>query len=234
MKNLIWVMMIALFASSAADAQVFCIPDTGITYPGFYAAMGYGATFLATYDVLGFRPTNVRFDPVDSLSRSVASGFNKYVSQAIERLIYLKDTTDFKLTIKFLSRPLGDLDRSYAEKGGEEELDIVAPQKYIHAIADPMSIPNPSLTSDTIDATVPYKSGVAHASNILVERLFNPLGPYVHIISNNYPNLEDDITTVAKKYTKRDFLICAPNATRFFIRFKVVRELTQCNCTQTF
>ena len=67
------------------------------------------------------------------------------------------------------------------------------------------------------------------SSNILVERIFNSGFDTSIIRVNNHPECTIAILQAAKTYTKDYLAKFAKNIKYYYLRFKILREIPECN-----
>jgi hypothetical protein len=117
----------------------------------------------------------------------------------------------------------------------EDELHIVGRFVQRLPIIDHIfSSADPNIDSVFIETTIPYISGKARPSNILVQRVFDLDKDSTIILTNDYPERTEDILATAKKYSKDKFLDRGSNAKYYFIRFRVVRVLPEFGIEQIY
>ncbi len=235
MKRILFLSILITAISVHLSAQVFCISDKQFTWPEIALRAGLSPSFLVRFDIDGFSPHNFQISPLDSASRDLVEMFEQYLVNNLGHLIYLRDSSSFQLKVKYLVRPTGSLTTSYAELITNDEIHVVAQQPYIHAIlCSGVTQADPKIDTVIIESTIKYRSGKARSSDIFVQRLFPDKGDTTIILRNNYPELEQDIYTSARKYSKEHFLDRGSNARFYFIHFRVERDISPCGAKQIF
>ncbi len=228
MKSKPFLFLLVLTLLSNAEAQVLCVSDKPFYYPEIWNRAGLEPTIVVHFDVIGFSAQNITFEGEPGES------FRQSVTENLKQLIYLKDTTNFKLTIQYLRRPTISLSRGYAELVTPNELHVVARKSVVQKTVNGPQKIDPTLDTAVVHSLVEYKSGPARPSDILVRRLFVGDRDSTLIVRNNYPDLEEDILSRARSYSKDRFLGFAPNARVFLVRFRVRRIVEECDCKAVF
>ena len=159
-RNLSVALLIAAF-STYLNAQAVCISDKQFTYPQIALRAGISPSFLVRFDIVEFSPHNVRISPLDSASRPYFELFKQSVIDNLNRLVYLKDSLDFRLRLKYIIRPFTLLNSSFAELVTDDEVHFVARAPIINRIVDGVLVANPKIDSVFIETIVSYKSGKA-------------------------------------------------------------------------
>jgi hypothetical protein len=236
MRKPMYLSSLVLLSSLIANAQLICIPNTQVSYPLFALRAGLSPSFLVRFDVIAFTPLNIQIVGLDSLSRKLIEPFSESVLDNLHRFVFLKDSLGASLTFRYQWRPRNQLSTRYAELVSPSEIRIVSPPLHVEGRSRGNRIRAVDEVSDSsIEYSyLKYKGGLASPSDIFAEKFFDGRPDSIVILRNNYPSLTTDIDSVARNLSKERFLYIAPAATHFFIRFKVLRYIPECECVQTY
>jgi hypothetical protein len=227
-------LLVSIISISSA-AQVLCVSNKAFSYPELPLRAGIGASFLVQLDIQEFAPRNIHISALDDSSSQFVDMFNKATVENLNRFLFLKDTTGFQLIVRYSVRHFSQLSRGFAEILGINEVHFVAQSLKVDvSIEYGVLPPNPEIDSVFIDTTVPYKSGKAKPSDILLERMFSDEKGSTINLRNNYPDLEQELISIAGTYSKGAFLARGSNARHFFLKCRVERNLPDCGTKQIF
>jgi hypothetical protein len=224
-KLFLGVLLLVLATPCASSAQIICVPDSQFEYPEI-ARRAHAEPYIeAIFNIDEFTPKNIRLRALDTISESILQCCQNNIIENISRLVYLKDSVNVKLAIKYLIKNENSLNTDYAELVHDDELHIVTHRPLQRSGGFFVLVPDPKLDTVCIEDIVFYRGGKAIPSDILVERRFKSKKDTVVIVRNNHPELTEDIITQAKIYSRQYFLSRGPNAHHYLIRFKVRRDL---------
>ncbi len=234
MSKTIKIIYATIIFAIIAQSQMFYVSNKPISYPEIARRAKISASFIVNLKIDEFKPRVIQISATDSLSNLYIDLFRQAIEDNLNTIIYLKDTAYFNLKVSFIIKHYTLLSSNYTEVL-DNEIRFVSRSPLIKIDVDyAYTPPNPKIDTVLINATIPYKSGKTRPSNILVQRIFIKNIDSVRIIKNNYPEIENDILLKAKTYTKEYFLGKGSRARYYFIRYRVVREISEYNIEQIF
>ena len=141
-------------------SKMICLPDTEFVSPEIGKRAGLEPSFLAIFDVIGLSPQNVQISGLDSSSVRAIELFKPSIDANLNRLTYIKDTTNFPLRVFYRTRARASLSHGYAELITEGELLIVARQSHIQRSGPHWTVKEkPEADTAFAYSQVVYKSG---------------------------------------------------------------------------
>jgi len=226
------ILLLLLAMQVKSQTRLICVPDSNFSYPNTPLRAGLTGSFWVYFDVVNRRPANIQ---IRTRYSSIGSSehFESSIRDNLRMLFYRGDTAGVRINVRYELSPPGHLNRSYAELTCDTVLRIVAPDR-LHPnglFCGPRVVDFFSDTS-TLNLSIPFKGAVPGHSDILVRRLFIGTADSIVIVHNNCPEYEAEILQAAAKCSKFDFLDNAPNATQFFIRFRILHYSLECQCTE--
>ncbi|MCI0706206.1 MAG: hypothetical protein L0Y80_01805 [Ignavibacteriae bacterium] len=235
MIRFFFVLFLTLLALKPSMGQLLCVAGKEFKYPEIARRAGVTASFQVVLNVNNFSPLITQITGVDSSSNQYLNLFKQSLIDNLNQLTYLNDTANFQMKVTYSIRHFRTLNNSYVEIIDPDEIHFVAQSPRIEIIVDYMPFPSdPNIDSVVVETTVPFKSGKAIPSDILVQRLFDDEAGSTVILRNNYPDLREEIIAVASRYSKDYFLGIGSNAHYYFIKLKVERKIPECGLEQIY
>ena len=240
MRLVLCITLLAFLGWQQLVGQVLCLAGKQFVFPELALRAGVSSSFQVRLDVVGLSPQNIQIRILDSSSSKILDLsktldlFRPSIEENLKRLTFLTDTIGLELKLRYSAAKLRQVNTSFAECVSDNEVRFVAQRPVVYTDIDGGFIPNPGIDTLYIDGTVPYKSGKIRPSDILVQRTFGENRDSTIIIRNNYPELAEEILAIAASYKKVYFTNLAPNGSRFFIRFRVRREIPECGINQNY
>ncbi len=220
------IFLLSLYEINFAE-PFFCFPKINFIIPAIALRAEQPGSFKVNFDVKNFEAFNFKISSLDSVE--YIQLYEESIIKNIKSLNFLKDTVDAELIIRYKITPVWKISQDYAEVVSDNEIHFVFRGAQV---INTMHLNYYTKESDTlfIGSSVSYISGMSsEPSTILVERIFDndQDSSIVHI--NNHPESISDILRVSKMYNKSDFTRLAPEVKYYFIRFKILREIPECN-----
>ncbi|MDP2365806.1 MAG: hypothetical protein Q8M94_18805 [Ignavibacteria bacterium] len=224
---LTFIFIFSLHQISFAD-PFFCFPNTTFNIPYVALRAGLSCSFRVNFDVINFEASNFKINSIDSVS--YIDLYEKSIIQNIKSLLFLKDTLNAALIINYIITPVWKINQDYAEAISDDEINFVFRGAQVRREIDVSIMYPQEIDTLFIDGYVMYKSGMSSdSSNILVERIFNNGLDTSIIRVNNHPECTIAILQTAKTYTKDYFTRLVPKVKYYYLRFKILREVPECN-----
>ena len=235
MKKLIltFIFILSLYKINYGE-PFFCFPNTNFTVSSLAHRAGISGSFKVIFDVINFKVANIKINSLDSTSSIQL--FQKSIEENLEKLIFLKDTLNAKLILKFIITPVWKINHDYAESVSDDEIHFVFRGAQIDQIIDYLPVKYPAeIDTLFVDSFVKYIPGTSSKpSDILVERIFKNDKDTSIIRINNHPKYTSEILKVSQLYTKEYFTSLVPKIKFYFIRFKIIRGIPECKKKYTF
>lgn len=233
------VLVIVLLPAASFFAQPFCLTNCEFNMPAIAIRAQLEGSFWVTFNIRELQPQDIKVMPVDSADKMVFGLFENATIDNIKKITYLWDTSNVKLTVRYLLVSGRELNNNYARLVSDSEIHFVFklyPMDMFERYYPPdmfhrHSHDKKKCKSDTLTLfdTFEFKSGSVKASNILVERIFSHNKDSTIILENNYPEHSSDILEVASQYSKENFLDHCPKAKKYFIRIFVEHWIKECS-----
>ena len=190
---------------------------------------GLEPSYKIMIDVNALQPVKIRISPTDSISRTHLIVMEKTIYQNIQGITFLKDTIDAEIFIEYHARPAPRLSNSFAELIAENIVRITYPRK------TPIGYRggSPKLTKTEKDTVVlhrylVYKTGELRPSNILFERKFLGDRDTTIVLTNNYPEYEEEALEIANQYEKADFEFYSSKVKYYYVKFRIIHRIEEC------
>lgn len=229
MKNIFLTLIFLLSLNKINFAEpFFCFPKTNFIMPAIALRAAQPGSFTVKFDVKNFEAFNFKISSLDSVE--YIKLYEESIIKNIKSLNFLKDTLGAELIIRYLITPVWKISQDYAEAVSDNEIHFVfRGAQVIREIHNVYKYPK-EIDTLFIESSISYISGMSsEPSNILVERIFDTDQDSSIIHINNHPGSTSDILRVSKLYNKDDFTRLVPEVKYYFIRFKILREIPECN-----
>ena len=224
---LILILILSLYEIGYSE-PFFCFSNTNFTVSPIARRAGEPGFFKVNFDVINFKAVNIKISALDSTSNIQL--FQKSINENLEKLIFLKDTLNAKLILKFIITPVWKINHDYAEAVSDDEIHFVFRGAQVEKTIDYVIKYPQEIDTLFIDSKINYIPGTSSKpSNILVERIFKNDQDTSIIRINNHPEYNYEILKVSQMYTKNYFTRLVPKIKFYFIRFKIIREIPECN-----
>ena len=234
MKTILCLAVILIAVPIASDAQLICIPDSEFCFPSGVQA-GVTCSFHVSFDVVSRSAKNIRIESFPHWQEPEEL-FELPIRENLGKLYFRSDTTAVSIDVIFSFARPGRLSRSYADMPSSRVLRFICPTDsvppFYNICALNPRIVDPNSDSSTLELSLPFEGSMRAPSDILVRRLFIGDRDSTIIIRNNCPTYEPAILRAAAQRSIDDFLYTTPNATQFFIRFRILHYSRQCLCTE--
>lgn len=230
MKNIFLTLIFLLSLNKINFAEpFFCFPKTNFIIPAIALRAAQPGSFTVKFDVKNFEAFNFKISSLDSVE--YIKLYEESIIKNIKSLNFLKDTLGAELIIRYLITPVWKISQDYAEAVSDNEIHFVfRGAQVINTMHLQSNYPNEKNDTLFIESSVSYISGMSsEPSNILVERIFDNDKDSSIVRINNHPESISDILRVSKMYNKNDFTRLASEVKYYFIRFKILREIPECN-----
>lgn len=220
-------LMVAVAASIARPQGNFiCLAGFQAHAPDFVVRAGISASFQVDFRVVDFRAEDIHVLGADSLSRTLLELFNVSTIDNIQRITFLKDTSRAHLTVSYSVLDPRLVSHSYVEAVSDDEIRIVFRRSGLSTYDPTVATSDDSVW---IRGTIDFKPGSQHPSDILVRLYVGASGDSVAILRNSHPDRTNDILAAARRIQKADFPSRLPEWTGYFVRFRVARDLRDCD-----